>query len=299
MNFIKKMVRGLRKRIKTNLLNERGSWVNLGVAAIGAGSSMYSANKASKGGGQTGKSGYDIVQMPQYSWTEPNLRMTGDFLADSMQRLGRGEAPAYWDKSVDSMRNSMANPLRENYYGRPGERGGLVQQAQGLGAMTGTGPRGTFAQVNKQMKNYATAEQQIDEFLNKQRVNIMQRESEFLPQMMSQMPKGPDAQLAPYAGYPTQQPQKSGFGDLGEMVGPLMGMFGGGGGGSPTSMFGGGGSSFGGQPMDAGMSMMNMGGNSSFGGQPFNAGMSMMNMGGNSTFGGQPFNTNMGSYGLG
>lgn len=152
------------------------------------------------GGGEGMQQGYDIVEMPQYSFTEPMLRQTSDYLSDAMSRLGRGEYPSYYENALPTLRKAMADPLYQTYYGRPGERSGLVQQAMQVGAMTGLGPKSTNVQASKQMQNYATQEQQIDQYLTQIGVDVMNQQAQQIPQYMMSMPQGPNAQIVNYMG---------------------------------------------------------------------------------------------------
>lgn len=174
---------------------------------------------------------YPSVQvMPQYSFTEPRLQASSDFVQGNIERMGRGEYPSYFGNALPMLRENMSRPLYETYYGRPGERQGVLQGAYEAGAATGIGPRSTMGNVQKTLRDYATKEKEIDEYLTKLGVGIMHEDAARMPQLSSGMPKGPDAQLA----YPTMfqaggqaQPNLSGMGSsLAQLGGSLLdGMF--------------------------------------------------------------------------
>lgn len=161
------------------------------------------------------------IQLPQYSFTEPRLKLTSDFVSDNISRLSRGEYPSYYDKALPTLREGMHRPLYETYYGRAGEPG-LLRGAYETGSITGVGPRSTQAQVERTLFDYATAERQINEYLTKMGVDIMREEAYRFPLLSTQIPKGPDAQL----GYPTIIPGSTAgneaAGDLGSSFGSLI-----------------------------------------------------------------------------
>jgi len=176
-------------------------------------------------GGYLGKpdkmeQGYDIVQMPQYSWTEPNRRLLADYLSQNMERMGRGEAPAWWDKAKPQIREGMSRQNRETYFGRPGERTGIMQATSQMGAMGGVGPKAMMAQGGKALQDYASQEKSIDEYLTGLGVDI-QREGEgrYMTGLMG-MPGGPETQIVNKMG------GVSGGNQWGQQVGDLMGSLG-------------------------------------------------------------------------
>lgn len=169
-----------------------------GSSVIGAGTSMYQGAK--NRAAMKDSMGYDIVDAKQYSFTEPNLRLTSDFLSDSMQRLGEGKAPAYWDEAMPEIRKGMSDPLYETYFGRPGERSGIVQQSMNVGAMTGAGPKGAMAHSSKAMKDWAMQESQIDRYLAEMGVKVRAQEAKYLPMYMMNMPEGPSQSIVNYGG---------------------------------------------------------------------------------------------------
>lgn len=144
--------------------------------------------------------GYDIVKMPQYSFTESNMNRLSDQLNADYTRLNMGQAPEYWQNALPTLRKGMSDPLYKTYYGRPGERSGLVHQAQSAGAMTGIGPKATFAQMQKQMKDYSEQESQIDAYLTGLGVDIMNQQAQNIPTMLMNMPRGPESQVVNLMG---------------------------------------------------------------------------------------------------
>jgi hypothetical protein len=153
---------------------------------------------------------------PQYSFTEPRLQLTNDFITQNLQRLQEGKYPVYYENALPTIRGNLARPLQETYYGRRGERSGLLQNAYEVGSITGLGPSQTAGLVNKQLLDYATKEKQIDEYLTKLGVDIMQSDSINFMNASMAMPKGPDATWVEpgYLGQVNPGSQSAGFGGI-------------------------------------------------------------------------------------
>ena len=132
-----------------------------------------------------------VVQVPQYEFTEPRLRLTSDFLSEGINRLREGRYPEYYENALPTLRESMRRPLYETYYGRAGEPG-LLRGAYETGSITGVGPRATASLAQRTLRDYADKERQIDEQLVKLGVDIMSKESYNYPMLASQMPRGPE-----------------------------------------------------------------------------------------------------------
>lgn len=189
------------------------------------------------GGAEAPQYGYDIVEMPQYSYSEPMLRQTSDYLTDTMSRLGEGKFPAYYDKALPQIRAGMADPLKRTFFGTAGNRGGLVQQAMSRGAQAGVGPKGAMAYSGKAVQDYANQEAQIDAFLASMGVDIMNKQSMAVPSMAMSMPRGPETQIVNYmggvGGGNQSQPMDWGnfpWGMVDDFRGEMGNLFGGGGG---------------------------------------------------------------------
>lgn len=147
-----------------------------------------------------GESGYDIVQMPQYSFTEPRLRLASDYVSQNLERMQRGEYPSWYDKAQPIMRQGMMRGLNESMYGRAGERTGALQQANDQGAILGVGPKASWAQGRKLLGDYMQKSSAIDEYLTGLGVNIMQQGEGTYLQASNSMPRGPETQIVGYGG---------------------------------------------------------------------------------------------------
>lgn len=200
------------------------SWVALGSAAVTAGAGYMSSRQAAKGAGGGGLMEWTA---PQYSFTEPRLQQTSDYISNTMSRLGRGEAPAYYERAVPKIRERAMNNLYQNYFGNQGNRRGAYNMALESGAVQGVGPRAGFNRAQGMMNEYTNQAQQIDQFLEQEGLNIMKQESLEMPRLSMQMPGGPESQAMPY-----QQPDagSNGWDLLGNLAGqvPWESMLGGG-----------------------------------------------------------------------
>ena len=160
------------------------------------------------GGGDSGmEQGYDIVTMPQYSFTEPRLRLVSDYLTQNIQRMAEGKFPVWWDKLSPIIKEGLMRNLQETYYGKPGEREtGLIQQPFETAAIKDLGPKTAWAGARKVTSEYADKAKAIDEYMASLGVDIMsQGEGRYLTGGI-QMPKGPDAAIVNRMGgvYGTQ-----------------------------------------------------------------------------------------------
>lgn len=175
------------------------------LSAALAFSTLASGVSSLFGGGKkkatTGVTGPQVITLPQYSFTEPRLQTTSDFISNNIDRMNRGEYPTYYQNALPTLRENMSRPLRETYYGRPGERTGAINAAMETGSITGIGPRTANAQATKQIRDYTDKESAIDEYLTKMGVDIMSQDAYRFPQLSMSMPKGPDATVLPGQSY--------------------------------------------------------------------------------------------------
>jgi len=148
-------------------------------------------------------SGGRIVELPQYSFTEPRLRLISDTVSDMISRISRGEAPAYYERALPSIKSGMERGLQTTFFGRPGDRTGSVQAAMEAGAISGTGPRPGTSGVNKVLARYEEGGKAIDEYLAKLGVDVTSDAYRTSLYAGLQIPQGP--QTAQFSGYAPQQ----------------------------------------------------------------------------------------------
>ena len=60
-------------------------------------------------GGKKKTSGPSVVTMPEYSFTEPRLKLTSDFISQNIERMMEGKYPAYYEEATPHIRRSMQN----------------------------------------------------------------------------------------------------------------------------------------------------------------------------------------------
>ena len=183
------------------------------TGALGTGAALYNSSKnrdAMKGGG--------VTTMPQYSFNEPRQQLTSDFISQNIERMSEGKYPAYYEKAMPDIRAGMQRNLQESYYGSPLNKGGVMGGIREAGAATGLGPNQVTAQTNKAMLEYSNKEKEIDEYLAKLGVGIMQQDVGTFTQASNQMPMGPNAQMS--GGYATGN-QPTDYSGLNQMAGAL------------------------------------------------------------------------------
>jgi len=177
------------------------------------------------------------LENPQYDWTQPLLKKQAGFYSDEMDRIQRGEAPSYWGGLETSLRNQQMQPLEQSYFGREGERGGsMVDIAKSAGAMTGLGPRGTNANVTKQLRDFSQERSRIEDYISQLKSQSMENAYNTIPGGINAIDRGPSGQWDNYTipgsagsslgGELLSQGISSGMGSLAGMAGDkLSGMF--------------------------------------------------------------------------
>ena len=159
--------------------------------------------------GQTGVTGPSVVTLPQYSFTEPRLKLTSDFISGNIQNLSEGKYPTYYQNALPALRENMSRPLKETFFGSGGLNGSngtsIMDQIRSTGAALGVGPKATVARENKALYDYASKNQEIDEYLTKLGVDIASQDSRYFTQASIAMPQGPSAQVVPGQGYNVPQ----------------------------------------------------------------------------------------------
>ena len=171
----------------------------LGISALGTGASMYQSSK--RGKGATGMTAPQVVTMPQYSFTQPRLEQTSDFLSQQMQNLQEGRYPQWYEKGVPSMRRGLQRGAGEWAYGGPLTGPGAYGEARAAGSATGVGPRATMAGTSKVSEKYANMQAAIDEFIAKTGIDISRETAKNAPYLSAMMPQGPSSQVIGGMGY--------------------------------------------------------------------------------------------------
>lgn len=170
-------------------------------ALASAGASLFNKKK-----GVSGVTGPQVVTLPQYSFTEPRLKLTSDFISGNLQNLSEGKFPTYYQNAMPTLKKNMSTALRDTYFGSQGMQGpGILQQVRDTGAALGTGAKAVVARENKALYDYAAKETQIDEYLVKLGVDIAQNDARTFTQLSIGMPQGPSAVVLGGQGYNVPQ----------------------------------------------------------------------------------------------
>jgi len=205
-----------------------------GIGLIAGGIMGGLSGNADQGGGYQYFEPQAIIH-PQYSFTEPRLNLTSDFISQNIERMMAGEFPAYYQSAIPQIRESMERPLRQMYGfggyggGQTGGGGGggswsggierpygptIMDMTREQGAATGAGPKATMAATNKAMMRYEDKMKAIDEMITKMGVDITTRDAVAFPQLSSQMPKGPDVTIMGPHGFAIGGSGGSGMSEL-------------------------------------------------------------------------------------
>lgn len=176
------------------------SWAGVAIAGIGAAGGIASS-AMNKGKGKSGVTGPQVVQMPTYPWTEGLQKTSADFISQNIERMSEGKFPQYFEKASPQIREGMGRQLRETFYGSPMGGPGIMDTVRSAGAATGAGPASTIQQTNKAAQAYATKSQEIDEYMAKLGVGIMQKDAYSFPALAQNQAKGPDAKVIGGQGY--------------------------------------------------------------------------------------------------
>jgi hypothetical protein len=198
----------------------------IAASLIGGGLAMagtMGAAAINKSGNKGTGGGYDVVQMPQYSWTEGNQRLAGDFMAGNLNRIKEGKYPTYYQNALPSLRAGMADPLRQTYFGSPGTRGGgLYGNAMATGAMAGLKGKRAMTPGMQVLGDYGTKNSAIDQYLTKLGVEVTQSSINQSLNGILTAPKGPDSNIV---NIPAQQAQPSVWGDVAQGIGNMAGSY--------------------------------------------------------------------------
>ena len=191
-----------------------GSAASAGIGMLG---SLFGGDEE----GKQGMSGPQVITLPEYSWTQDNLRQSGEFVADNIQSMSEGKYPAYYQKAMPYIKENMGRSLKETFYGSPMGGPGVMDQIRSTGAATGVGPKATNAMTSKAMLEYSNKAQEIDEFLHQMGVGLTERGSYNFPALVNQAPRGPATAVMGGMQY-NQPPQTSGIWDaMGSMAGNM------------------------------------------------------------------------------
>jgi len=183
---------------------------SVGGALAGAGAS-YGLSQLG-GGGEGSSAGYNVQTMPQYSFTEPRLKLASDYVSQNISRMAEGKYPSYWDKLSPLIKGGLQSDLYRTYYGQPGNRTGSIQDAMSIGAMTGLKGKAAGAPANKQLMDYNNKSSSIDQYMASLGLNVMQQGEQTYLQGATSIPTGPNAQIVPWQNSGTSGMDYSGVG---------------------------------------------------------------------------------------
>ena len=150
------------------------------------------------------KQGYDIVQMPQYSWTEPNRKLLSDYLSGGLQSIQAGNPPTWWQNAQPQLQAGMSRQNALTYFGSPGTRTGNVNNAMAMGSMAGLKGKRAMTPGMQQLNEYANRESAINDYLTQMGVQVTQQSENSYMQGLQGMPGGPETSIVNLMGGTTQ-----------------------------------------------------------------------------------------------
>jgi len=186
-------------------------WI-AGAAVVGAGMNMYSASQM-----EGPESGYDVVESPTYDWAEGSQKDANTYMRDQLNQMQRGEEPQWMQNTLGPMQQQMQQSNRDRFYGSAG-RPGVLRDVQGMGAVTGIGPKATMAKSMQAEYDFMTEGNKIDQYINSLKFGHMSQASQTVPQQLAGMPRGPESQVVSYgggAGQTMNQPMSMDFSGFG------------------------------------------------------------------------------------
>jgi len=176
------------------------SWVAVavvGAGAIGAGTSAYQGakNRAAMKDSQ----GYDVVEMPQWDFTESNQQRLSDQYNQGIDYTNQGLLPPGFQKFYDTQQEGMQQDLSERQYGSAG-RPGTLRNVMGLSSVTGAGPKAALSKGLQAEYDYMTEGRKIDEYIAGLKSTEFGRQSMFNVQGLAGMSQGPQSQVVNFGG---------------------------------------------------------------------------------------------------
>ncbi len=204
-----------------------------GAATGGSVGGLWGAGAGALGGALFGGKGestqaqpasYQWLQNPQYSFTEPRLRLASDFVSQQIERMGRGEFPAWYDKIAPQMKQQAKQGLAQQYQGIPGLTPGVLGAQEAYGVKRGLG-RGAAAgeTYGAQLQKWTEQANAVDRYIAQMGAGAQERGAVQFPQMAAQMPQGPQGQWGASTPYIPSQYEPSSWEQIMGMIGKMGG----------------------------------------------------------------------------
>lgn len=128
-----------------------------------------------------GEYGAQWLQNPQYGWSEGNLKGLYDYFNQGMSSIQQGKPPSWYQQYEAATKPRQQSNLYQTYFG--GNWGpGIMDSLKSYNIQSGVpvGKRGSL--MGKQLSDYATQSQKIDEFYSQLGANAMQSSEQLYSQ---------------------------------------------------------------------------------------------------------------------
>jgi hypothetical protein len=168
------------------------TWAAIGSTAISAGASLAA-------GTPDAGPGFAVVNKPQFSFSEPALEASSNFLTSNLEQIGQGNFPQFFQNLIPSLRAELEDPLRRRTFGRQGRRSdSTLGLAQAQDALSGLGPQQVGREgsaTSRGLTDFQERSQSIDRFIAQQGADITSKFALAIPELLNTAPKGPDSEV--------------------------------------------------------------------------------------------------------
>jgi hypothetical protein len=188
-----------------------GSILGTGIGSFGGPGTARGAIGGGIGGmfGGGNEAGAQWLQNPQYSFTEPRMQLTSDYVSKGLQALQEGKPPTWFSNWEPIERKKRMGSLYQQYYGGQDAYGrdtfgpGLLATQVGQDVAAGRVGASGSSNYAKQLANYSGIAQAIDDYLSQLGSQAMETaEGRYLGTSL-QIPEGPSGRWEGYEATPS------------------------------------------------------------------------------------------------
>ena len=149
------------------------TWMAVGGVGLSVAGSMLAKKGAKPGSIVYGPSSYESAkQNGQGANLDSLMNNNTAYINNNMQRINAGRAPEYAENLIASQAPYLQRQAKQQFMGRPGDRGGSVMGLQSQNAaMMGLNPKARASMMNKTFMDYQNAQSGIDQQMANLRFN--------------------------------------------------------------------------------------------------------------------------------
>jgi len=192
------------------------SWVIAGTAAasVAAGAASGAINRATAKGGEVG---YDMPTMDPSPYDKQNQQLMAQIAQQKALNYKEGKLDPGMQALMDQIRKRRLEYSQQEMYGRPGQRGGIMDSTMSMASKGGVGPKAMMMQGSKAMQDYAMRNSQIMNYMDTLAFTGLQGMGQESFDMMNSMPRSsqiPWSGATPSINQPGQPGFDTGLGDV-------------------------------------------------------------------------------------